>query len=457
MEKKQIENILIDLLSTGGDFAEVFLEERNNKTYQYIDNRLDELKISDLEGIGLRLAKEDNIYYGSTNDLKIDSLNKLINTLKNNVNDKVIYENVKLSSLKTYSSEANNKYSDIEIKNKFNEINNKIRKKDKRITQVTILLKNDEQKVTIANQSGVYSEENRLYTRFFIKVNFRDGEKCSDAYYSKALNIGNAILDEVDYDKVIERLIKEGIDKLYAKPCLGRVMPVVISNGFGGVIFHEACGHALEATSVADKISVLSNDFNKKIATDKVTLIDDGTIENGWGSTKIDDEGNQTQKNILIENGILKSYLIDELNNRKMKQKITGSGRRQNYNYAPTSRMNNTYLAPGTDKIEDMIKSIDLGLYAKTLGGGQVSTETGEFNFACDTAYMIRNGKIAECVKSASLIGNTKDILNEIEMVADDLELSAGVCGSLSGNVPVNNGQPTIKVGHILVGGEASE
>ena len=233
-------------------------------------------------------------------------------------------------------------------------------------------------------------------------------------------------------------------------------MPVVIGPGFGGVIFHEACGHAMEATSVADGMSVLSHDLNKKVASDIVNIIDDGTLDKEWGSTKIDDEGCETKRNVLIKDGVLVGYLIDEINNRKMNMQVTGSGRRESYLFAPTSRMNNTYLLPGNDSFEDMIKSIKLGLYAKRLGGGQVSPVTGEFNFGCDLAYMIRDGKIAECVKSASLIGTTKEILQNVEMISDDLALGPGMCGSNSGSVPVNVGEPTIKVSSILVGGEQS-
>ena len=244
---------------------------------------------------------------------------------------------------------------------------------------------------------------------------------------------------------------------MYASPCPGGEMPVIIENGFGGVIFQEACGHAMEATSVADGISVLSHDLNKKIANEKVSIIDDGTLYDEWGTTMIDDEGRETKRNVLIENGVLKGYLIDEINNHKMNMKPTGSSRRESYIYAPTSRMNNTYLEKGTDTFEDMIKDIKLGLYAKKMGGGSVSPETGDFNFACDLAYMIRDGKLAECVKSASLIGNCKDILASVEMVGDNLALGQGMCGSISGSVPVNVGMPRIKVSHILVGGEKSE
>ena len=244
------------------------------------------------------------------------------------------------------------------------------------------------------------------------------------------------------------------VEKLDAIDFKGGEYPVVIAPGFGAVIFHEACGHGLEATSVAPHLSVFSDDLGKKVATTKVTLIDDGTIENAWGSFIVDDEGNESKKNILIEKGILKNYLIDQFNSKEMKLKSNGCGRRQNYCYATTSRMSNTYLAPGVDKVDDMIKSIKLGVYCLKLSGGSVNPATGDFNFAVDTARLIENGKVGKLLKGITLIGNSKDILNNVEMISDDLEISAGYCGSKSGTIPVTIGQPTIKVSKILVGGK---
>jgi TldD protein len=232
-------------------------------------------------------------------------------------------------------------------------------------------------------------------------------------------------------------------------------MPVVIGNGFGGVIFHEACGHALEATSVGRGNSVFCGKLGQKIASDKVTAIDDATAPNQWGSLNISDEGEKTQKLTLIENGILRSYMIDKLGSRRMNMPSTGSGRRQDYTFAPTSRMSNTYIAPGTDTAEDMIGSIDKGLYAAKMGGGSVNPATGEFNFSVSVGYIIRDGKIAEPVRGATLIGKGVDILPLIDMVGSDLELAEGMCGSQSGSVPTRVGQPMIRVKEITVGGKA--
>jgi TldD protein len=227
----------------------------------------------------------------------------------------------------------------------------------------------------------------------------------------------------------------------------------VIENGFGGVIFHEACGHLLETTSVAKGASIFCNMVGEQIAHPCVTAVDDGTMDGEWGSLAVDDEGHPTQRTVLIENGILKGYMVDKLGAKKTGYAVTGSGRRQNYRFAPTSRMRNTFIAPGSSKLDEMIGSVEYGLYAKKMGGGSVSPGTGEFNFAVQEGYMIRNGKIAEPVRGATLIGNGADILQKIVMVGDNFAMAAGRCGSISGTIPTNVGQPALKVSEIVVGG----
>jgi TldD protein len=232
-------------------------------------------------------------------------------------------------------------------------------------------------------------------------------------------------------------------------------MPVVIDNGFGGVIFHEASGHGLETTSVAKDSSVFCGKLGQKIGHESVTAIDDGTIENGWGSLNIDDEGNKTQKTTLIEKGVLKSYMVDEMGSRQTGYKITGSGRRQSYKYAPASRMRNTYIAAGDHSFEELIRDVDYGLYAKKMGGGSVNPGTGDYNFQVGEAYLIRNGRIEEPVKGACLIGRGIDTLGKITKVSNELKLARGMCGSVSGSIPAAVGQPQILVSGLMVGGRA--
>ena len=230
-------------------------------------------------------------------------------------------------------------------------------------------------------------------------------------------------------------------------------MPVIISNEFGGVIFHEACGHALEATGVAKGASVFAGKLGQKIANECVSAVDDPTIHNAWGSANVDDEGTPTRRNLLIDRGILKSYMIDRLGALKMEMEPTGSARRQDYTYAPTSRMSNTFLLPGEYYPEEIIAATDYGLYAKSLGGGSVMPSTGEFNFAVMEGYMIENGRITKPVRGATLIGKGNEVLTKIDMVGNDLARGQGMCGSISGSIPADVGQPTVRVSELIVGG----
>ena len=234
-------------------------------------------------------------------------------------------------------------------------------------------------------------------------------------------------------------------------------MTVVIDNSFGGVIFHEACGHALEASSVSKNQSVFSGKLGQQIANKCVSAVDDGTIPNAWGSENIDDEGNFQKRRVLIKDGILTSYMIDRLNGRRMGMESTSSSRRESYKFEPTSRMSNTFILEGDSTFEELFEGVERGLYAKKMGGGSVNPQTGEFNFAVQEGYMIENGKITYPVKGAALIGNGRDILFNIDKVCSNLERGQGMCGAASGSIPTDVGQPAIRVTNITVGGTANE
>jgi TldD protein len=273
------------------------------------------------------------------------------------------------------------------------------------------------------------------------------------AYEGPGRSMGFELFEELDFEALAQEVAQSAITLLSAEDMVPQVMPVVLHNGFGGVIFHEACGHPLEATAVAKGLSPFVGKIGEKIGSDVVTAYDNGYVEGAWGSASFDDEGKPTQNNLLIENGVLKGYLIDYRNGRKMNMDPTGSARRQSYKFSPTSRMNSTFIAPGKDKFEDIIKDTKYGLFAKKLGGGTVVPATGEFNFAVQEGYMIEDGKLTTPVRGAMLIGHGKDILFKIDRVADNLEFGQGMCGSVSGSIPVDVGQPTIRVSSMTVGG----
>lgn len=269
--------------------------------------------------------------------------------------------------------------------------------------------------------------------------------------------MGFEIFDEIDFKALAKEVATSAMTYLYADPMEPQEMPVVIHNGFGGVIFHEAVGHPLETSAVSKGLSPFAGKLGQKVASDIVTAYDNGNDPHQWGRTSFDDEGMPTQKNLLIENGILKGYLSDYRSGKRMGYPSTGSGRRQSYKYSPTARMNTTYIAPGKDNWEDIIKDTKYGLFAKKLGGGTVQPATGEYNFAVQEGYMIEDGKITKPVRGAMLIGHGAETILKIDRVANNLAYGQGMCGAGSGSIPVDVGQPTIRVSSMIVGGQGGK
>lgn len=455
MRKKDLEQILEIGLSHGEDFSECFEESTKKQTYIVKNSKLEKVTVNELKGIGIRLAKEDEVVYGSTNHLSFKNVRKLVTQLNDKFNmssnQTVLLPDLEICS---FDYQSNHQlWQEVQKKEFLLKIDRLLREKCPQITQAEIKLLEEDGNVVISNNLSIYKREERILTRLIVMASAKEGNKTANHHVLYGAREGYSYIETLDIEKITDELSLALQNKLKAFNCPGKKMPVIIGPGFGAVIFHEACGHALEATSVATGVSVLSDKLGKKIASDKVTLIDDGSQPFVFGSTVMDDEGRKTQRNVLIEKGILKNYLVDYLNGRKMNQDASGSSRRENYRYAPTSRMNNTYLEKGEDSISDMIESISYGLYAKSMNGGCVEASTGDFTFSVLEGYLIENGKITTPVQGVSLIGNTKDILYQIEMVSDNLSQDTGYCGASSGYVPVTVGQPTIKVKEILVGG----
>ncbi|KGG79461.1 peptidase C69 [Caloranaerobacter azorensis H53214] len=461
LSKSVIEDVLLEALSTGGDFAEIFVEDKINNSLLMIGGKIEKAVSGRDFGIGIRIFNKTNSVYAYTNNSSRENLLKVAREAALALNG--VKGDITLNLMKSEIKSIHNIVllpSNIEKSEKIDLMKRAYfaaKNYDEVITQVTVRYSDEEQNVLIANTEGLYVEDKRVRTRTAIQtIASRNGEMQS-GFYAPGAHMGFEFYDKInieDYAKEAARIAKTMI---YADYCPSGKMPIIIDNGFGGVIFHEACGHGLEATSVAKGTSVFAGKIGEKIASELVTAIDDGTIPNAWGSQNVDDEGTPTQKNILIENGILKGYMVDKLNGRRMGVKSTGSGRRQSYKYAPTSRMTNTYIANGKFTKEEIIANTEYGLYAKYMGGGSVDTSTGDFNFAVMEGYLIKNGKIEKPVRGATLIGNGLEVLKKIDMVGNNLEFGQGMCGSVSGSIPANVGQPTIRVQSMTVGGRKEE
>ena len=307
--------------------------------------------------------------------------------------------------------------------------------------------------ITLMNSEGLHLEMTRGRLRVNVNVTATDGTERLTSHEAPGALGGYELLENYSPEELADITGERVLRMLDAGYIAGGQMPVVMGNGFGGVIFHEACGHPLETESVRRNASPFCGKLGEAIGQPCLTAIDDGTMDGVWGSLKYDDEGSPTQRTVLIENGILKTYMSDRVGAAEVGVPLTGSARRESYKYAPVSRMRNTFIAPGKDTLDSMIASVDNGLYAARMAGGSVNPATGEFNFAVDEGYVIRNGKICEPVRGATLIGKGHEIMPRISMVGSDFEQAAGVCGASSGHVPVTVGQPSIKVDQILVGG----
>ncbi|MEY4530904.1 MAG: hypothetical protein RLZZ156_1625 [Deinococcota bacterium] len=311
------------------------------------------------------------------------------------------------------------------------------------------------QKVLIANSDGLWVEDERVYSRLACNAIAEDGSHRSDGAFLPGAGMGMEFFDGDLPERTGLEAARIANAMLYAGFAPAGTIPVVIGNAFGGVIFHEACGHILETTAIEKKASVFAGKIGQRIAHQSLSAVDDGTIPGAWGSINIDDEGMASERTVLIENGILKNYMVDKVGEMKTGYARTGSGRRQDYTFAPASRMRNTFITEGSETPESLIKQVKYGLYAKTMGGGSVTPGTGDYNFTVNEGYIIRDGEICEPVRGAALVGNgAKDLMN-IVGVAGDLARGQGMCGSVSGSIPTDVGQPHILISEITVGGRA--
>ena len=449
--------VIAEALKTGGDFAEIFLEDRLNNNLSMLSGRVESVNSRRLHGAGVRVFNGLQGVYVYTNDTSLEGLLSCARRAASAVKAQSHYSPKPLTWQDTPSVHFIKEMPDqVKSARKVEKMKaaQAVLKENSEIAQASINYIDSVQRVWIANSEGLFTSDTRVYTRFSCSAIASNGTENQTGTCSPGAMQGFEIFDSrIDPQAVAREAAQQAVTMLHAPMCPAGVMPVVIDHGFGGVIFHEACGHSLEATSVAPGNSEFSGKLGQKIAADCVTAIDDGTMINEWGSENIDDEGTPTTKLVLIENGILKNYMIDKLNARRMNMPITGSGRRQGYMFAPTSRMRNTYIAAGNDDNDEIIRTMGDGLYARKMGGGSVEPSTGKFNFNVSEGYLVKDGKIVHPVRGASLIGRGSEILLKIDRVGKDMQMGQGMCGSMSGSVPTNVGQPMIRVSSMTVGG----
>ena len=460
LDKKIANDIIQAGLECGADFCDVFVEKTKTQTLSFRSSVVKDIKSGIDFGIGVRLIFGEQALYAYSNSKDADDLVKMTRNLAAYYKREQVVKADTLNFLKEVSYKEVKAVSDkdVSLEHKISvlsKLDNLTRAESEKINQVNLGLWQFEQNIEIFDSEGLYAKETRPYIRLTSTAISKDGNNQATGSHHPGARGGWDYVEGVDLQSLAKQISSQSLTVLNADPCPAGNMPVVIDNGFGGVIFHEACGHLLETTSVEKKASVMWDKKGELIAHEALSAVDDGTIDGQWGSLSIDDEGMPTQRTQLIKNGKLENFMCDKLGNLKTGHPRTGSGRRQSYKFAPASRMRNTFIEPGKFSLEELLGNMGDGLYAKKMGGGSVNPGTGEFNFSVQEGYLVKNGKIDKAIKGATLIGKGEDVLKKISMVGNNFEMSTGMCGSVSGSIPANVGQPAIKVDEILVGGQA--
>lgn len=455
-----VEATLARALARGGDFAEIFVEDRRSTGISLDDGRIEELSSGRDRGAGIRVVVGETTGFAHTADLSETGLRAAAEAASAVAREggpgvRVIAlerRSVPSPSRVEIPPEAVEKARKVALLTRADEV---ARAAGGAIAQVSAGYGDSRRRILVANSEGVLVSDDQVRTRLSVMCVATGDTGLHTGYESLAHTIGFELFDRHAVEDVAAEAARRALVKLRARPAPSGVLPVVIKSGTGGILFHEACGHGLEADHIAKDASVYTNRVGTQVASPLVTLVDDGTVADEWGTTAIDDEGRPTQRNVLVEDGVLTDYMWDHLRARKEGRASSANGRRQSYQHLPMVRMTNTYLLAGNDDPDDIVAQTPSGIYVAKLGGGQVNTATGDFVFGMVEAYLIENGQITEPLRDANLIGNGPDVLTKIDAVGNDFDMSPGTCGKDGQSVPVGTGQPTLRISGVTIGGTA--
>ncbi len=450
------DRVIARALEKGGDFADVYVENRISRRILMEESKFKSAVFGISQGAGVRVISGDKTGFAYTDELKDEKLmraaeiasfvaegNKSVGPIAVKKENRESYVTVKLP----LEDIADEKRIDV-----MKRANQAALDYDPRIQMASISYYDEVRGRTLANSEGLLLSD-ELPLLFFIVQTLGVGNNTRHMGRERlSRHSGFEMFDEVTPEEVAQTCARESIAMLEAKDAPAGIMDVVMQNGWGGVLVHEAVGHPLEGDIIARKIGAFTGKLGKKVASDVFTMVDDGTLPNFRGTTNFDDEGTQMRRNVLIKNGVLVKFMTDILSAKQLKMERTGNGRRESFRYLPIPRMTNTFIEAGKDKPEDILASTQSGLYVQSLSGGSVNPVTGMFNFTCRESYMIENGKKTTPVKGATLIGNCLDVISNIDAVGDDLDFGPGICGKGQA-AEVTAGQPTVRIRGINVGG----
>jgi TldD protein len=461
LEVKDLNKILNSMMSYGVDYADLYFQYTKNEFWGLEEGQVKSGSFSIDQGVGVRAVNKDKSAFAYSDDISIEALLSSSNIAKaiasNHLNQSQKVDHPKIIS-NLYASHNPLSAFPAEAKIKILEkVENFAKKLDERITKVTASIAGEYEVVFVINNEQKIAADIRPLVRLSINVIAESNGKREQGSSGGGGRFGFEYFTDEILEQYAREAVHQAITNLNAMPAPAGSMTVVLGPGWPGILLHEAIGHGLEGDFNRKGSSAFSNKIGTHVAAKDITVVDDGTIKDRRGSLNIDDEGNETQKTLLIENGILKGYLQDTLNARLMNMTTTGNARRESYAHLPMPRMTNTYMLNGTKTPEEIIKSVKKGIYAVNFGGGQVDITSGKFVFSAAEAWMIEDGKLLYPVKGATLIGNGPEVLKKVSMIGNDMSLDSGVgtCGKEGQSVPVGVGQPTIKIDGLVVGGTA--
>ncbi len=462
LDNQKIQKVMNNLNHKNIDYSDLYFQYSKNEFFAIEDGAVKNASFNIDNGCGVRAVSGDKTAYAYTDEVNFQTLTQsceIINALRSQGQNKSVPQVISNKPRQLYQSIdpiINTGEKKIEILKKLESL---AFSRDKRIIKVSASIAAEYDAILIVNKFSDMKSDIRPLVRLSLSIIIEDKNR------REIGTAGGGGRFSIDYftDDVLNLYIDEAyhqaVTNLEAIPSPAGLMPVVLGPGWPGILLHEAIGHGLEGDFNRKGTSAFSKLMGKQVAHSDITIVDDGTIQDRRGSLNIDDEGNPTQRTVLIENGILKNYLQDTLNAKLMNMEITGNGRRESYAHIPMPRMTNTIMTNGNHNPDEIIKSVKKGIYAPNFGGGQVDITSGKFVFSSSLAWLIEDGKITQPIKGASIVGNGPDILKKVSMVGNDSSLDTGVgtCGKDGQSVPVGVGQPTLKIDEILVGGSDTQ
>jgi TldD protein len=463
LESSVVQKVLGAALRSGGEWAEVFVEDRRTSRGRLDDGRIEDMSSMRDRGAGIRVVVGETTGFAHTADLSEDGLRTAAEAASavarsggGGVKEVALTQQSQpqINSVKVLP-ESVEKAAKVAILKRANDA---ARATGGAITQVSAAYGDTRRRILVANSDGLLASDDQVRTNFNVVATATGDTGMQTGYNSTGFTVGWELFDDIDIEEFARIAAQRAITKLRARPAPSGPVPVVLAKGSGGVMFHEACGHGLEADSVQKNMTVYAGRKGEQVASPLVTLVDDGTMGPEWGSFSIDDEGRPATRNVLIQDGVLTDYMYDFLRARKEgRETSSGNGRRQAYDMLPMVRMTNTYVLAGKEDPDEILRQTPTGVYIAHLGGGQVNTATGDFVFGIEEAYLIENGQITEPIREANLIGNGPEVLQNIDAVGNDFAMgSPGMCGKMGQSVPVGDGQPTLRVTALTVGGTAA-